>query len=113
MIVCIPVDDAGAVGPHWGRAHAVALAGVENGELVSWDVHEVGWDIAHDAGTHASHHARIVRFLREHGVTAIVAGGMGAGMQQVVGKLGLALVLGASGDARRAVLDAVPLLLTA
>lgn len=113
MIVCIPVDETGAVGPHWGRAHTVALAGVENGDLTSWQVHEVGWDVAHDEGTHGSHHARIVRFLREHGVQAIVAGGMGPGMQQVVGKLGLPLVLGAAGDARAAVVAAVPLLLTA
>lgn len=107
MIVCVPVDDAGRVGPHWGRAAKVAVAKVTGGAITSWAEYPVGWDITHDAGSHGSHHARIVTFLREHAVEQVVAGGMGPGMVQVTARMGLRVTLGADGDARAAVLAAV------
>ncbi len=107
MIVCIPVSGDGQVGAGWGRARRVALATVTDGQLTGWDEVDVGWDVAHDQGHEGSHHARVVRFLREHAVDVVVAGGMGPPMQNTLGKLGVRTVLGVSGDARAAVLAAV------
>lgn len=107
MIACVPVTLDGQVGPHWGRAARVAVAEVVDGRIESWHEYDVGWDESHDAGSHGSHHARIVRFLREHQVLHVVCGGMGPGMVQVTSSMGLRVILGASGDARAAVLEAV------
>ena len=104
MIVCIPVDEEGLVGPHWGRAARVAVARVESGGVESWEEYDVGWDVAHDEGTHDAHHARIARFLRDHGVEAVVAGGVGPGMVRMLSSMGIELWYGASGPARQAVL---------
>lgn len=106
MIFCVPVSADGTVGAHWGRAPRVAVAEVLNDAVTAWAEFDVGWDQLHDAGTHGSHHARIVTFLRERDVEAIVCGGMGSGMQQVAQRMGLRVFVGANGDARVAVLAA-------
>lgn len=106
MIICVPVSPDGSVGPHWGKAPRVAVAEVLNEAITAWAEFDVGWDQLHDAGTHGSHHARIVTFLREQDVDTIVCGGMGSGMQQVTQKMGLRVFVGAYGDARVAVLAA-------
>jgi len=93
------------VGRGIGRADTVAIATVENGEITGWTAHEVGWDAAHDAEGEGAHHARIVRFAREHDVRVFIAGGAGAGMRTTMEKLGVAVVT-TSGDARAAVLAA-------
>jgi predicted Fe-Mo cluster-binding NifX family protein len=104
VVICIPVDEAGQVGPHWGRAARVAVAAVADGAVSDWQEFDVGWDASHDdpAG-HGAHHARIVRFLREHGVDTVVAGGMGPGMVNTLGKMGIDIYHGAAGDARAVV----------
>ncbi len=105
-IVIVAVTLAGdQVGRGLGRADTVAIATVENGEITSWSPHEVGWDAAHDAEGEGAHHARIVRFTRDHGVSVFIAGGAGAGMRSTMDKLGVTLVT-TSGDARAAALAA-------
>lgn len=99
-VVCVPVTAAGEVDRRWGKAAQVALARVEQGTVVSWRVVAVGWDQLHDTAAEGQHHARIVRFLRENGVTVVVAGGMGPPMQNTLARLGVRTVLGATGDAR-------------
>jgi predicted Fe-Mo cluster-binding NifX family protein len=106
MIVCVPVEPDGSVGHSWGRAPRVAVARVESGDVADWQEYDVHWDSLHDEGTEGGHHARIARFLQDHGVQAIVAGHVGPGMLQMLPKMGVALRLGASGDARSAVLAA-------
>lgn len=106
MIVCVPVEPDGTVGHSWGRAPRVAVARVESGSVADWQEYDVRWDELHDEGTEGGHHARIATFLRGHGVEAIVAGHMGAGMLQMLPRMGVALRLGASGDARAAVVAA-------
>ncbi len=106
MIACVTVQ-SGDVGGGWGKARSVALATVVDGEVTDWREIDVRWDIAHDEGTEGSHHARIVRFLREHDVEVVIAGHMGPPMQNTLAKLGIRTVIGASGDARAAVLAAV------
>ena len=105
MIVCTTVN-GDQVGGGWGKAQRVAVASVEEGEVTSWEEIDVRWDIAHDEGAEGSHHARIVRFLREHDVEVVVAGHMGPPMQNTLAKLGIRVVIGASGEARSAVLAA-------
>lgn len=101
-IVCVPVTPTGEVDRRWGKAARVALARLDDGAVVDWRVMDVGWDRLHDAGGEGQHHARVVRFLRDNGVTVVVAAGMGPPMQNTLTKLGVRTVLGASGDARAA-----------
>jgi predicted Fe-Mo cluster-binding NifX family protein len=103
MIVCTPVTNEGMVDPRWGRADWVAVADVVDGEIVSWQEVEVSWSRLHDEGTPGSHHARVVTFLREHHVEAVVATHIGDGMVRLLDSMGLPVHLGAAGDARAAV----------
>jgi predicted Fe-Mo cluster-binding NifX family protein len=106
MIVCAPVSKDGMIDPRWGRADWVALADVVDGEIVSWQEIEVSWSRLHDEGTSGSHHARVVTFLRDHHVEAVVANHMGEGMLRMLDAMRLPVHLGAAGDARAA-LEAV------
>lgn len=103
MIVAIPVGPDGTVGHAWGKAAVVAVAAVTDHELTSWTEHEVRWDVAHDAGSHGEHHARVVRFLRDHGVTHVIAHHMGPGMVDTLAKLQILVSAPAAVDAREAV----------
>jgi predicted Fe-Mo cluster-binding NifX family protein len=103
MIVCVPVTADGAVDPRWGRAARVAVARVEAGRVAAWEEHDVAWDALHDIGTEGGHHARVARFLQDHGVEVVVAGHMGPPMVAMLGKLRIVAKLGVDGDARAAV----------
>lgn len=103
MIFCAPVTSEGMIDPRWGRADWVALADVVNGEIASWQVVEVSWSRLHDEGTPGSHHARVVTFLRDHGVEAVVVDHMGDGMVRMLDTMRLPVHSGAAGDARAAV----------
>lgn len=138
MRYVVPVTPDGQVGPHWGRAAAVAVATVEpgldpngseggdteaagllpsggggegvfaEGHVVHWTVHRVGWDVSHDQGAPGSHHGRVVTFLNEQGITHAVVDHMGPGMLRTLSELGISVIAGAHGDARHAVEDAIP-----
>lgn len=109
MNVMIPVRPDGSVEPRFGKAPAVAVAGLDpsTGEITSWQVHQVDWDRLHDEGTEGSHHARIVRFLRDNDVRAVVATHVGPGMQRTLASMGLPMLLATDPDARTAVALAV------
>ncbi len=107
MVVCVPVTVDGAVDHSWGRARRVAVAEVTGGGVASWEEFDVGWDVLHDSDGEGRHHARLARFLLDHQVEAVAAGHMGAPMEHMLGKMGLKVVLGASGDAREAALAAM------
>jgi predicted Fe-Mo cluster-binding NifX family protein len=108
------VTEDGQVDHGWGHAERVALAQVDDqGDIVAWQVVGVGWGELHDQGTHGAHHARIVRFLKDNCVDAVAVNHMGPGMQRVMNSMHLPTVMGADGDARQAVSDAVALIRSA
>ena len=98
----------GNIDPRWGRADWVAVAEVTDGEIVNWQEIEVSWNRLHDEGTHGSHHARIVKFLREHNIEAIVANHIGEGMVRMLETMKLPVHLGATGDVRIAIKSLIP-----
>ena len=104
MIMCAPVTSEGMIDPRWGRADWVAVADVVEGELMTWREIEVSWSRLHDEGTPGSHHARVVTFLRDQHVEAVVVNHMGDGMARMLDTMGLPVYSGAAGDARAAVL---------
>ncbi len=57
-------------------------------------------------GSEGGHHARVARFLLEHGTEVVVADHMGDPMLHMLAEMGVEVRLGASGDARAAVLAA-------
>lgn len=103
MIVCAPVTMDGNIDPRWGRADWVAIADVQNGNIHSWREIEVSWSRLHDEGTEGSHHARVVKFLKENDVEVVVANHMGDGMTRMLNTMEIPVHLGAAGDARKAV----------
>lgn len=107
MIVATPVTVDGRTAHAWGKAHWVGVAEVTGPRVTSWTIHEVGWDELHDAGTHGSHHARVVRFLKDQGVQAIVVDHVGAGMVRLLDRMEIPILPSTPGDARESILAAV------
>lgn len=106
MIVAVPVGPDGEVGHSWGKAPVVAVAHTSDGVITGWQEFPVGWDASHDAGTHGSHHATVVRFLRAEGIQLVLARHVGDGMRRMLDSMGIRLILGVQGDARQAVIAA-------
>ena len=104
MRVCVPVAEDGSVGHRWGRADQVAVAEVADGEVTGWQVVEVAWGESHDRDGEGAHHARVVRFLKEHRIEVVVVRHLGQGMQRTLDRLGLRVLTGVDGEARSAVL---------
>jgi predicted Fe-Mo cluster-binding NifX family protein len=103
--ITIAVNLAGdQVGAGWGRARRVAVAIIANARIVSWEEHDVRWDLSHDQQGEGRHHADIVAFLRGHGIQAVVTGHMGPPMANTLQKLGVLPLVDAHGDARDAAL---------
>ena len=102
MIIAVNVID-GMVAGGLGRAQSMAVADVQQGEIVSWAVVDVGWDVLHDQPDqdgHGAHHARIVRFMKDNQVQAVVTGHAGPPMVHTLELMGIPVYQGASGDAR-------------
>ncbi|MHA6522855.1 NifB/NifX family molybdenum-iron cluster-binding protein [Tessaracoccus sp. G1721] len=107
MIVATPVTQDGRSAQAWGKAHWVGVADVREGAVAHWSIHEVAWDESHDAGTHGSHHARVVRFLKDQVVEAVVVDHMGEGMARMMRTMGIPVLPASPGDARESVLAAI------
>lgn len=99
----IPITESGEVDGGFGKAYKVAVGTFDNGTINDWQEVVVDWRTSHDAGTHGSHHARIVKFLLEHEITHVLTGHMGESMQNTITKMHLQLRLDLAGDARTAV----------
>jgi predicted Fe-Mo cluster-binding NifX family protein len=107
MIVATPVTADGQSAAAWGRAHWIGVAEVADGSVRAWQVHEVGWDESHDEGSHGSHHARIVRFLKEQAIDAVVVDHMGPGMVQVMQTMRIPVLPASPGDAQASIVAAL------
>ena len=99
MVMCVPVMSDGQIDPRWGRAARVAIVDVEDGAVAGWREFDIAWDDLHDVGTEGAHHAPVASFPREQGVQTVLAHHMGPDM---LGRMGLTVRLGTSGDARQA-----------
>ena len=106
MIVGVTTSPEGTVGGGLGRAQTMAVADVRDGEVTDWVEHDVRWGDLHGTGPEGTHHARIVRFVREHGIECVVTSGLGEGMRVTMGKLGVVVRTDLRGDARTAALTA-------
>lgn len=107
MIAMTPVTAEGQSESRFGRAPLVAVVEVEAGQVSSWQVHEVGWDVLHDASPHGVHHATVMKFLKEHNVGAVVAADMGAGMARMLDSAKIAVLPATKGDAKASLLAAL------
>jgi predicted Fe-Mo cluster-binding NifX family protein len=106
MIIGVTTTPHGTVGGGLGRAQTVAVADVRDGAVSSWTEVAVGWSDLHGIGPEGTHHARIVRFVREHAVECVVTSGLGEGMRTTMGKLGVVVRTDLTGDARTAAVAA-------
>jgi predicted Fe-Mo cluster-binding NifX family protein len=102
MIIGVTTTPHGTVGGGLGRAQTVAVADVRDGEVTSWTEVPVGWGDLHGIGPEGTHHARIVRFVREHALECVVTSGLGESMRTTMGKLGVVVRTDLTGDARAA-----------
>jgi predicted DNA-binding protein (UPF0251 family)/predicted Fe-Mo cluster-binding NifX family protein len=94
MIVAVPYL-GGAVNAHFGSTQAFLIAEATGETVERTTLYEVQ-GMQHN-------HAGIAGFLKEQGVEVILAGGMGAPMQQALKRVGFELYCGVSGPAVEAV----------
>ncbi len=101
-----------------GRAPRVALLDVEDGVVTGQEVVETQWDVLHGDHGHGdhehghhnhpgegAHHARIVTFLRDNKVEAVMAAHAGPPMVNTLSKMGLPFLTG-QGDAAQLAVEA-------
>ncbi len=79
--------DGNQVSAHFGRCPQFTIITIENGEVIKREVLE---NPGHQPGA-------IPRFLHEHGVDCIIAGGMGMRATGFFRELGMETVVGVSG----------------
>jgi predicted Fe-Mo cluster-binding NifX family protein len=103
MTICVPLNPDGTVHDRLGQANTVAICQVSNGVVTDWTEHVVGWDATYGIETLGVHHPRVIRFLQQQHVDAVVADHLCDVMQTTLPKLGIAVHLGVTGDARGAV----------
>ena len=83
----------GQVFQHFGHTEQFKLYDVENGAVVSSRV----------VDTNGSGHGALAGFLKDHGVEALICGGIGGGARNALAQAGITLYPGAAGDADGAV----------
>lgn len=103
MIIAVPVTPSGDVDRRFGKADQVAVAEVIDGKITSWVIHDTDWQRHHAQSPHGTHHGRIVRFLIDNSVEAVVIDHAGVPMINTMQKMGLTVVLDAVGPAKEAV----------
>lgn len=94
MIVAVPYLQ-GEVNAHFGSTQSFLIAETSEEKVTRTSIYEVQ-GMQHN-------HAGIAGFLKEQGVQVILAGGMGAPMQQALKLQGFELYCGVSGPAVEAI----------
>jgi predicted DNA-binding protein (UPF0251 family)/predicted Fe-Mo cluster-binding NifX family protein len=92
MKLAVTYED-GQIFQHFGHTEQFKLYEVENGRVARTEV----------VDTNGSGHGALAGFLKEHGVDALLCGGIGGGAQQALQNAGIALYGGITGDADGAV----------
>ena len=103
MTVAVPVTLEGAVFDRLGKAPVFATCSLRDGEITDWVAHPVGWDQTYGVDVLGAHHARVMRFVQDHAVTAVVADDVCDSMRRSLESQGVAVYDHRSGDARTAV----------
>lgn len=83
----------GLVFQHFGHSEAFKIYEIENGEVKNAEV----------APTNGSGHGALAGFLKQHGVNALICGGIGGGARTALAEAGIELYPGVSGGADAAV----------
>ncbi len=91
MIVASTLDSAtGEVFQHFGRTETFRIYTIEAGKITGKE------DIS---AAETGGHGALAPFLKEHGVEALICGGIGGGARAALTGNGIAIYPGASGDA--------------
>jgi predicted Fe-Mo cluster-binding NifX family protein len=109
-IVCVPMNTDGTVTHRLGQAPLVAVCRIDDGHIEDWSEHAVEWDTTYGVDVLGVHHPRVIRFLRDNEVEAVVADQVCDSMQSVLDSLVIRLYPGLTGDARAAVVSVAPTL---
>lgn len=83
----------GMIFQHFGHTEMFKLYTIENGAIASAEL----------IGTNGSGHGALAALLAQHGVDALICGGIGGGAQTALAQAGIKLYGGVSGDADKAV----------
>lgn len=83
----------GQIFQHFGHTEQFKIYEVADGKIVSEEV----------VDTNGSGHGALAGFLMQHGVEALICGGIGGGAQAALVKVGIKLYGGVSGEADAAV----------
>ena len=103
MTVAVPVTLEGAVFDRLGKAPVFATCSLRDGEITDWVEHQVGWDQTYGVDVMGAHHARVMRFVQDHAVAAVVADDVCDSMRRSLESQGVSVYDNRSGDAREAV----------
>ncbi|MDD3346945.1 NifB/NifX family molybdenum-iron cluster-binding protein [Oscillibacter sp.] len=79
----------GSVFGHFGHTEQFKIYDVENGSVASAQI----------VPTNGSGHGALAGFLAEHGVEALICGGIGGGAQEALSQTGIRLYAGCAGNA--------------
>lgn len=85
----------GQVFQHFGHTEQFKIYDIENRSVINSTV----------VGTNGSGHGALAGFLKDHGVEALICGGIGGGARAALEDAGISLYGGVSGDADQAVKD--------
>ena len=88
QVAAIPYEN-GQVFGHYGKTRQFLIATIEAGKIVTSAI----------VPTQGKGHGELAGFLKEHGVTACLCGGMGEGAYQTLAAQGIAVIRGVSGSA--------------
>jgi predicted Fe-Mo cluster-binding NifX family protein len=105
--VCIPLNADGTIHDRLGQANSVAICKVDGDSVSDWTEIVVDWDTTYGVDVLGVHHPRVIRFLQEHQVNAVVADNVCDIMKSTLPTLGVTVHAGVKGNARSAVAEAI------
>ncbi len=107
QIICIPLNADGTIHDRLGKANTVAICKLEDGQVSDWTEHVVEWDTTYGVDVMGVHHPRIMRFMQDQKVDAVVADNVCDVIQRSLPNVGVTVHPGFTGDARSVVASAM------